>query len=71
MKPTLKIILAVINGSPELDNRQAIRLKKTCKELGLEQPVNVNTVDELIDVLGSRFICHKSKTIYCTGKKNG
>ena len=48
----MKIILAEINGTPELQVRQAIRLKKYCESLGLEHPVNVNSVEELIDELG-------------------
>jgi len=52
MEPKMKIILAEINGSPELDFRQARKLNKICDEMGLGHPVNVNSVAELIDVLG-------------------
>lgn len=52
MEKHLKIILAEINGSPELQVRQAIRLRKNCEAMGINHPVNVNSVDELIDVLG-------------------
>lgn len=48
----MKIILAEINGTPELEVRHAIKLRKTCEELGLEHPINVNSAEELIDMLG-------------------
>ena len=46
------VILAEINGSPELKVREAIRLKKSCEELGIPHPVNINSVEDLIDLLG-------------------
>lgn len=57
--PNMKIILAEINGTPELAVRHAIKLKKTCEELGLEHPINVNSAEELIDILGE----HKGQDI--------
>lgn len=46
------VILAEINGSPQLKVREAIQLKKTCEKLGIPHPVNINTVEDLIDLLG-------------------
>jgi hypothetical protein len=52
MKNNLKVILAEINGSPELEVRQSIKLRKDCEAIGIKHPVNVNSVEDLIDVLG-------------------
>ena len=52
MENKLRVILAEINGTPELEVRQAIKLKKTCEFMGLEHPVNVNSAANLIDLLG-------------------
>jgi len=46
------VILAELNGSPELEVREAIKLKKSCEKLGIPHPVNINTVEDLIDLLG-------------------
>ncbi len=46
------VILAEINGSPELEVREAIMLKKSCEKLGIPHPVNIDSVEDLIDLLG-------------------
>ena len=47
----MKVILANINGAPELEVRHSIKLKKTCEALGLEHPIHANSAEELIDIL--------------------
>ncbi len=47
----MKVILANINGIPELKVRHSIKLKKTCESLGLEHPLHANSAEELIDIL--------------------
>ena len=56
MENNLKVILAEINGSPELEVRQSIKLRKDCEAMGIKHPINVNSVEDLIDVLGEEKI---------------